>query len=96
MPREAEPGRRDGLPHRGEVRARGGHAAAQAGRGRGAQLDLAARFGGEPSPARERSGLVQAGEGPRNPLLVDGASRVAAVTDQPLQLDPDLRRAGRS
>ena len=43
----------------------------------------------EPAPARERPGLVQAGEGGGHSPLVHGESRVTAVTDQPFQLYPD-------
>ena len=90
MPREAEPGRGDGLAEGREVAVSRRHAAAQAGRGRGTQLDLAAGFGRQPTPARERPGLVQAGEGCGHSPLVNGESRVPAVTHQPFQLDPDL------
>src|SRR3984885_11591677 len=95
VPGEAEARRRDGLANGRKVAAGRRHAAAQAGGGRGTQLDLAAGLGGEPAPARERPGLVQAGEDGGHSPLVHRESGVTAVTDQPFQLYPDpSRRAG--
>ncbi len=94
VPGEAEPRGGDGLADGRKVAPGRRYAAAQAGGGRGTQLNLAAGFGSQPTPARERPGLVQAGEGCGHSPLVNGESRVTAVTDQPFQLHPD--RSGRS
>ena len=93
MPGEAEPRGGDGLADRCEVAPGCRHAAAQAGCGRGTQLNLTAGLGCQPAPARERSGLIQAGESRGHSPLVNGERGVTAVTDQPFQLYPD--RPGR-
>jgi hypothetical protein len=78
-----------GLPKGGEIKAGSRDAVTQIGRGCGTDFDLAARLGGEHTPARERPWAAQRGHGGGQSLLVHRQRGVTAIADQPFQFHPD-------